>query len=125
MTFPVGATDPLGIRNNEQEGAAFGFAREGYGRAEIHDLSTADLEDATVYGRGDETIGSIRSLKIDADGRISGAVIDVGGFLGLGAHSVLVPFDGLTVLRETDGSDVRVHLDTTKDKLKAMRHHTG
>ena len=104
-------------------GGAYGFARKGYDRAETHELTTSDLEGATVYGRNDESIGSVSSLRVGADGKITEAVIDVGGFLGMGAHSVLMPFDDLTVLRETDGSDIRVHLETTKEKLKAMPHH--
>jgi hypothetical protein len=112
---------PLGATGS----GTFGFARDGYARAEIRDLTTADVESATVYGRSDETIGSVSSLKVGTDGRITDAVIDVGGFLGLGAHSVMIPFSGMTVLRATDGSDVRVHLDTTKDRLKAMPNHVG
>lgn len=104
-------------------GGAYGFVRKGYAQAHIKDITTADVENADVYGRNDETIGSINSLKVGTDGKITDAVIDVGGFLGLGAHSVLIPFSQLTVLRETDGSDLRVHLDTTKEKLKAMPHH--
>lgn len=106
-------------------GGAFGFVRNGYNRAEIHDLNTADLQSATVYGRDDETIGSISALQVGTDGRITDAVIDVGGFLGMGAHSVLLPFHQLTVLRESDGTDLRVHLDTTADRLKAMPHHAA
>lgn len=106
-------------------GGAYGFVRKGYDRAQQHDLTTADVESATVYGRDDETIGTISALKVGTDGRITDAVIDVGGFLGMGAHSVQMPFSDLTVLRETDGADLRVHLDTTKDRLKAMPHHTG
>ncbi|WP_086467090.1 PRC-barrel domain-containing protein [Oceanibaculum nanhaiense] len=104
---------------------AHGFVRDGYNRAETHDLTTSDVESAKVYGRKDETIGSISSLKLGTDGKITDAVIDVGGFLGLGAHSVMLPFSQLTVLREAKGSDIRVHLDTTKDKLKAMPHHVA
>jgi hypothetical protein len=104
-------------------GSGYRFVRDGYNRAETHELTTSDVESATVYGRNDETIGSISSLKIGADGKITHAAIDVGGFLGMGAHSVLLPFDKLTILRETDGSDMRVHLDTTKDELKAMPHY--
>jgi hypothetical protein len=101
-------------------GGAFGFVRNGYDRAEAHELTTADVENATIYGRDDETIGSVSTLKVGPDGKITDAVIDVGGFLGMGAHPVLLPFSQLTVLRETNGSDIRLHLDTTKDKLKAM-----
>ena len=106
-------------------GGTYSFRRDGYAAAQAHDLTTADVENATVYGRSDETIGSIRALKVGTDGRITDAVIDVGGFLGIGAHSVLLPFGDLTVLRSTGGSGVRVHLDTTKDRLKAMPHHAA
>jgi len=101
------------------------FNRDGYERAEIHQVSTADVESATVYGREYEVIGSIRSLKVDKNGEISDAVIDVGGFLGLGARSVLMPFSAMTILRKVDASHLRVNLDTTKDKLTAMPHHAG
>ena len=107
------------------EGGAFGFVRKGYDRTNAEDLTTSDVEGANVYGREDETIGSVRSLRIDTNGKITDAIIDVGGFLGMGAHSVLMPFSELSVLRETNGSDLRVNLDTTKDKLKAMPHHEG
>lgn len=118
-------THPATTSHDTMGGGAYGFVRDGYDRAEIQDLTTADLESATVYGRDDETIGSISALKVGTDGKITDAVVDVGGFLGMGAHSVLLPFNQLTVLRATDGADIRVHLDTTKEKLKAMPHHEG
>lgn len=106
-------------------GGTHTFSRDGYRRTEVHDLTTADVENATVYGREDETIGTINSLKVDKDGKINDAVIDVGGFLGIGAHPVVIPFSELTVLRELNGTNVRVHLDATKEKLKAMPRHDG
>lgn len=116
-------THPASSPHAATGAGAHGFIRDGYNRAETQDLTTSDVESATVYGRDDETIGSVSSLKVGTDGKITDAVIDVGGFLGMGAHSVLLPFSQLTVLRESKGSDLRVHLDTTKDKLKAMPHH--
>ncbi len=104
-------------------GGAYGFVRNGYDRAEPQDLTTADVENATVYGRDDETIGSISALKVGTDGKISHAIIEVGGFLGIGTHSVSLPFAQLSVLREIDGADVRVNLDTTAEQLKAMPAH--
>lgn len=105
-------------------GTAFAFARNGYDRADVHALTTNDLESATVYGRDDETIGSISSLTLGTDGKITHAVVEVGGFLGMGTHAVLLPFSDLTVLRAVNGFDLRVHLDTTKDKLKTMPAYT-
>lgn len=106
-------------------GAAPIFAHEGYGRADNQALTAADLEKATVYGGDDAKIGSISSLVLAKDGKISAAVIDVGGFLGIGAHPVSMPFGDLTVLRETGGDDLRVYVHATKASLKAMPAHKG
>jgi hypothetical protein len=116
MTHPANTTHAQGP-------GAFGFARDGYYLAQVHDLKTSDIDGAKVHDRSDDSIGSVTELKVGRDGQISHAIIDVGGFLGMGAHSVLLPFSQLTVLRKTGGNDVRVHLDITKDQLKAMPHH--
>jgi hypothetical protein len=50
---------------------------------------------ATVYNDGDERIGTISDLIVTPDGRISEAVLSVGGFLGIGAKLVGVPYDRL------------------------------
>jgi ribosomal 30S subunit maturation factor RimM len=106
-------------------GNAFAFARTGYDRADLQKLTTDELESATVLGRNDETIGTISSLILGADGKVMQAVVEVGGFLGMGTHSVLLPFSDLTVLRSVKASDLRVHLDTTKARLKAMPEYTA
>ena len=116
-------TQPPIPANQSTIGGAFRFNREGYDHVEAHALTTHDVENATVYGRDDEKIGAIHNLEIGVDGRITHAIIDVGGFLGMGAHSVRLPFSELTVLRDTGGKDLRVHLDATKAILEAMPHH--
>lgn len=115
-------THPSDMPGASRDGP-FGFVRRGYDRAALQDLTTADVENATVYGRDDETIGSISALKVGTDGKITHAIIEVGGFLGMGTHSVSLPFDQLSVLREIGGGDLRVNLDTTKAKLEAMQKY--
>jgi sporulation protein YlmC with PRC-barrel domain len=46
-----------------------------------------------VYNAQNENVGSINDLLIDKNGGIKAAVISVGGFLGMGAQLVAVPFD--------------------------------
>lgn len=48
---------------NAPQDGAHDFVRNCYSRAETHDLTTSDVESATVYGRNDETIGSIVSIR--------------------------------------------------------------
>lgn len=101
------------------------FTYEGYARAENHALTVRDLEKADVYGRGEKSIGSVSSLLVTKEGKITDAIVDVGGFLGIGAHPVRIPFADLTVLRKTGGSEVRVYMDATKEKLEAMPRYAG
>lgn len=53
------------------------------------------LVGATVYNDEGDSIGTIDDLLIGDDGKISNAVISVGGFLGLGSKLVEVPFSQL------------------------------
>ena len=118
-------TQPANTQPGTGTGGAFAFVREGYDRVEVHDLTASDIEGANVYGRDDETIGSINALMVGMDGKITHAIVDVGGFLGMGAHAVELPFSQLNVQRETGGSAVWISLDTTKEQLEAMPAHTG
>jgi hypothetical protein len=85
------------------------------------DLTADVLDGATIYGPGDEKIGSISH--VHGAGAASQVVIDVGGFLGIGAKPVAVPVSDLNFMRDEDG-DVHAVTNWTKDQLKAMPEHT-
>jgi sporulation protein YlmC with PRC-barrel domain len=53
-----------------------------------------------VYNDGNENVGSINELLMDKSGNIKAAVLSVGGFLGMGAHYVAVPFDKIKFSNE-------------------------
>lgn len=74
------------------------------------------LEGATIYGPGDEKIGSVSHL------HGSQVVIDVGGFLGIGAKPVAVTARELDFMRDEDG-EVHAVTTWTKDQLKEMPEH--
>lgn len=86
-----------------------------------YETLTADrLDDATVYGLNNESVGEIDELVLNADGKtIQMAVIEVGGFLGIGEREVAVPFDRLNIMRNADG-DFRVYIDSTEERLEAL-----
>ncbi|MBE7733059.1 PRC-barrel domain-containing protein [Devosia faecipullorum] len=81
------------------------------------ELTPSILEGATIYGADDHKIG-----KIDHVHGLDSVIIDVGGFLGLGAKPVAVPLSDLQFMRDEHGS---VHALTgwTKDQLKEMPEH--
>jgi sporulation protein YlmC with PRC-barrel domain len=53
-----------------------------------------------VYNDSNESLGSINDLLMDKSGNIKGAVIGVGGFLGVGEHLVAVSYDKLKFVNE-------------------------
>ncbi len=98
------------------------FTRDGYHRAEDQYLTPSGLKSLDVHGRDDTKIGAIRDLMVGPDAAITDAVVDIGGFLGIGMHSIRVPFADLTVLRKSIGTDIHVCMDATEDQIKAMPH---
>ena len=81
----------------------------------------ANLEGAKILGTDDETLGKVSH--IHGSGATSTIIVDVGGFLGIGAKPVALNGQRLTFMRDQDGT---VHATTTftKDELKALpRHH--
>lgn len=89
-------------------------------RLSANELTAEALIGATIYGPGDEKIGSVSHLH--GTGPTSLVVVDVGGFLGLGAKPVAVPLSQLEFMRDEDG-DVHAVTNWTKDQLKAMPEH--
>jgi len=80
------------------------------------ELTPDVLEGATIYGPDDEKIGSVDHV------HASQVVIDVGGFLGIGAKPVAVPASQLDFMRDEDG-DVHAVTSWTEDELKKMPKH--
>jgi len=80
-------------------------------------LTADDLRGIGVYGINDEQIGTIGDIITNADGSFDAVVVDVGGFLGLGAKPVAVGFDNLAFSSDTFGSRY-LFLNTTREQLE-------
>ncbi|WP_265501904.1 PRC-barrel domain containing protein [Paracoccus beibuensis] len=89
-------------------------------RLDQTELTEAVLDGATIYGPGDEKIGSVSHTH--GAGASCEVVVDVGGFLGIGAKPVKVPARQVDFMRDESGT---VHGVTTwtKDDLQAMPRH--
>ena len=78
-------------------------------------VSLTDYYKQNVYDTSDNSVGEISDVLLDKDGRVTAVIVSVGGFLGLGAKYVSVPFNALR-MTEKDGKRYLV-MDTTKDAL--------
>ena len=71
-----------------------------------------------VINQAGQNIGDVNDLLFDKTGRISTAVIGVGGFLGMGEKSVAIPFGSLSFTADGTGKRV-VTIPFSKEQLQA------
>jgi hypothetical protein len=84
------------------------------------ELTPSVLHGAPVYGADNHKVGKVDH--VHGAGAGTTAIIDVGGFLGIGAKPVAVPLSDLNFMRDEDG-EVHAVTSWTKDQLKEMPEH--
>lgn len=102
--------------------------REGYANAtadEVAALTAEDLEGSYVYGANDETVGEIGALVMGDNGEVGQVVINVGGFLGIGEKPVAVTWDELQIMKNAEGDDFRIYIDSSEEALEAQPEYQG
>jgi hypothetical protein len=83
-------------------------------------LLSSNVTGSHVKNLQNEDIGTIENLIVNPEtGRVRFAVLNVGGFLGVGNTNVVVPWLAFNVEKTSDGGSPVYVLNTTKDKLKS------
>lgn len=80
------------------------------------ELLASKLIGKPAVNNRDEKLGDVNDLVTDRSGKVIGALIGVGGFLGIGEKNVAVRFDDLKFTRD-ENSNVKVALDISKETL--------
>jgi len=75
----------------------------------------SDFYKAVVYDPSEHKVGKITDLMIESNGNVTGAIIGVGGFLGIAQKDVVIPFKDLKV--STRDGKGWVVINRTKDEL--------
>src|SRR5207244_10160573 len=71
-----------------------------------------------VRSSADENMGRIVDVIVDRTGRVRAAVIDFGGFLGVGSRKIAVDWSALSFAPD-DGKRDMITLELTHDQVKA------
>ncbi len=96
---------------------------EGYVAVDRTALTAELLTGADVRDASDASIAEVSDLVLTSDGQVTDVVLDVGGFLGIGARTVAIPMDRLTVA-QADGGAVRLWVDMSKEELEALPEYS-
>lgn len=81
-------------------------------------LNASKLIGLDVQSPEDKKVGDIGEVVLDKSGQVEGVVVDVGGFLGIATHPVLLDWKDVTLATQ-DGKD-RAVVNLTKEKLEQM-----
>ena len=96
-----------------------------FDRSTLNDLDAAtltaeELIGTDVYGPNDEHVGTIGDFVLGEDGKaIDAVIVDVGGFLGMGAKEVAIGFENLDFAADTNNNRYLL-LNVTKEQLDAQ-----
>jgi sporulation protein YlmC with PRC-barrel domain len=76
-----------------------------------------------ILNASGEKIGDVSDVLFERGGKITSVVVGVGGFLGLGAKQVAIPFEAVTY-RDQDG-ERQIIVPLTKEALQAAPDYTA
>lgn len=98
---------------------------EGYTQMGAEDRTAERLIGASAYGREGEDIATVDDLVLDADGAATHVIMDVGGFLGMGTHTIAIEIDQVDILWNDQDGNVMVQVPMTEDQLRDMPAYEG
>ncbi|MGQ0564321.1 MAG: PRC-barrel domain-containing protein [Gemmobacter sp.] len=94
--------------------------REGYAATTWDEITTEDLTGVNVYGSDEQSLGEISNFVLAEDNNISQVVVDVGGFLGIGAKPVAINAADLQVLRAEGDGALRAYVSMTREQIEQL-----
>jgi sporulation protein YlmC with PRC-barrel domain len=89
--------------------------------AEFIDMGEGQIRASTmlgkeVFGQDEDSIGEVADLVLQDDGQTRAAIIDVGGFLGVGEKRVAIPFNEIQTAQE--GDNVKLTVAMSREQLE-------
>ena len=91
----------------------------GYRRVTSDLITADDLQSANVYGPNNESVADVKEVLMTTEGKVERVVVDVGGFLGIGARSIAIDVDEADIHKDAN-NDVRVYIPMSKEELRQM-----
>lgn len=113
------------IYPEEKTAAVLPAGETGYHPIETAGLSVEALEGTPVFDAENARVGEIARVVLDAKGAPAQAVIDVGGFLGIGEKPVAIELAQLSIAQGATPEDLRAATALSKAELEALPAYQG
>lgn len=86
-------------------------------RQDENTFLASTILDATIINVSGENVGDVNDLVVTSDGTVTGVVVGVGGFLGLGEKDVAIEMDRIDIRFDDDG-DLQFSINETEEALE-------
>ncbi|MDD7971352.1 PRC-barrel domain-containing protein [Roseinatronobacter alkalisoli] len=117
-------TDPALGEQSDMAGAD-PAAQDGYTAMGEQDLTADNLLGASVHGAEGDNIATVDDVVLADDGVVTHIIIDVGGFLGLGSHTVALEPNDIEIMWDDATGNVRVQVPMTQEQLETLPEYQG
>ena len=82
------------------------------------DMLSSNVVGLDIYNGQNNNVGKIQDIAFDASKKVTGYILSVGGFLGMGTHYVAVSPDAVMVSYDAQNKVWKATMNATKDQLK-------
>ena len=83
------------------------------------DMLSSNVVGLDIYNSQNNDIGKIQDIAFDASKKVTGYILSVGGFLGMGTRYVTVNPDAVMVSYDAQNKVWKATMNATKDELKS------
>jgi sporulation protein YlmC with PRC-barrel domain len=83
------------------------------------DMLSSNVVGLDIYNAQNNKIGKIQDVVLDKAGKVTGYILSVGGFLGMGTHYVAVDPGAVSIAYDDANKTWRARMNATKDQLKS------
>ena len=83
------------------------------------DMLSSNVVGLEIHNGQNDKIGKIQDIAFDASKKVTGYILSIGGFLGMGTHYVAVNPNAVTVSYDAQNKVWKATMNATKDQLKS------
>lgn len=117
---PYATSDPSMTSDDPMMGSDRSQQQGTTGGQSLETMREDQIVGKAIVSRDGEEIGDVQEIVQDPTSQQKFAVVDVGGFLGVGQKSIVIPFDELQV---SSGGD-RLQSDLTRETLQTETEYS-